>query len=82
MKATAAFAVFFILINPKAKALLGTWMGDAGNWIGAWAPFSYLVIALAIMAPVAAFLLMLKWPTVQEPENPLARYKYDDVVED
>lgn len=82
MKATAAFAVFFILLNPKAKAILGTWMGDAGTWMVAWAPFSYLIIALAIMAPVVAALLMLKWPKVPEPENPLARYKYDDVVPD
>lgn len=82
MKATIAFGIFFLLISPKSRALLGVWMGDAGNWVVAWAPLSYLVIALAIVAPLAAALLMVKWPKVQEPENPLARYKYDDVVED
>lgn len=82
MKATFAFAVFFVLIAPKSRAILTGWLGDDGNWVTSWAPMSYFIIALAIMAPLAAAVLMVKWPKVPEPENPLARYKYDDVVED
>lgn len=82
MKATIAFGLFFVFIMPKSRALVGTWLADAGTWMVAWAPLSYLVIGLAVVAPLAAALLMVKWPTVPEPENPLARYKYDDAVED
>jgi hypothetical protein len=81
MKATAAFLIFFLMITPKSRALLTGWMGDAGNWITAWAPLSYIVVALVIAAPIAAILLMVKWPKPVEPENPLARYKHEDVVD-
>jgi hypothetical protein len=81
MKATAAFLVAFLMIAPKTRALLSGWMGDAGNWVIAWAPFSYIIVACVIVAPVAALLLMMKWPKPVEPENPLARYKHEDVVE-
>jgi len=81
MKATAAFLIFFLLIAPKSRALLTGWMGDAGNWVVNWAPLSYLVVLLVIMAPIAAALLMIKWPKPAEPENPLSRYKHEDVME-
>jgi hypothetical protein len=81
MKATAAFLIFFLLIAPKSRALLTGWMTDAGNWVVAWAPLSYIIVALVIAAPIAAMLLMVKWPKPVEPENPLARYKHEDVVE-
>ncbi len=81
MKATFAFLVVFLLIAPKSRALLSGWMGDAGNWLTAWAPLSYILVALVIAAPIAAMVLMVKWPKPVEPENPLARYKAEDVVD-
>ena len=81
MKATGAFLIFFLLIAPKTRALILGWMNDAGAWVTNWAPFSYLIIVLAIAAPLAAAMLMIKWPKVPEPENPLARYKHEDVLE-
>jgi len=81
MKATAAFTIFFLLIAPKSRALITGWMGDAGNWVVNWAPLSYLVVMLVIMAPLVAAILMIKWPKPVEPENPLARYKHEDVLE-
>jgi hypothetical protein len=38
-------------------------------------------VALVIAAPIAALVLMVKWPKPVEPENPLARYKAEDVVD-
>lgn len=81
MKSTFAFLVFFLLIAPKSRALLTGWMNDAGMWATAWAPFSYLIIALLIAAPVAAMLLMMKWPKTEEPVNPMAKYRHEDVLE-
>ena len=81
MKATAAFVVFFLLIAPKTRALITGWLADAGNWVVNWAPFSFIVIGLLIAAPIAAAILMVKWPKPVEPENPLSRYKHEDVLE-
>ncbi len=81
MKATAAFLIFFLLIAPKSRALLAGWMGDAQVWTVAWAPFSYLIIAFLVVAPIASLFLMAHWPKPVEPENPLAKYKHEDVCE-
>ena len=37
MKATFIFLIFFVLIAPQSRALLSGWMGDAENWMVAWA---------------------------------------------
>lgn len=81
MKATAAFVIFFLMIAPKTRALLTGWMSQAGDWVVHWAPLSYLVIALILAAPLAAAMLMIKWPKTVEPENPLSRYKQEDVLD-
>lgn len=81
MKATAAFLIFFLLIAPKTRTLLTGWMGDGADWLTKWAPFSYLIVALLLVAPIAALILMVKWPKPVEPENPLARYKHEDVLD-
>jgi hypothetical protein len=81
MKATVAFIVMFLLIGEKSRALLTLWVTDAGKWMVAWAPFSFIILALVIAAPIASLMLMVKWPKVPEPENPLAKYKNDEVLE-
>ena len=81
MKGTVAFTILILLIAPKTRAMLAGWMDGAQNWTVAWAPFSYLIIAFLIMAPLAAMVLMVKWPKPVEPENPLAKYKHEDVCE-
>jgi hypothetical protein len=81
MKATAAFLIFFLLIAPKSRALLFGWVGDGATWVTAWAPVSYVIIGLVVAAPLAAVLLMMKGPKRVEPQNPLARYKHEDVLD-
>ena len=81
MKATAVFLVFFLMITPKFRAVLDVWLGDGQKWLTAWAPLSYMIVAAAIAAPFAVMFLMASWPKPVEPENPLARYKHEDVIE-
>ena len=75
------FLLFFILIAPPSRRLLAGWFSQAGTWIDAWAPFSYIIVALLIVAPIVSFLLLHRWPKIPEPDNPLARYKHDDVLD-
>ena len=84
MKGAICFLVLFSLIAPKSRMLLSTWVADAGNWVIAWAPFSFIILMLVLVAPVVSAMLMFRWPKTPEPENPLAKYKesYKDVVAD
>ena len=75
MKATFATLIMFLLIAPKSRTILAGWMGDAGTWMAAWSPLSYLIVLLVVAAPIAAAVLMLKWPKAPDPENPMARFK-------
>ena len=81
MKGTIAFTILILLVAPKTRALLAGWMGDAENWTVAWAPFSYVLMALLILAPLFAMVLMMRWPKPVEPENPMSKYKHEDVLD-
>ena len=80
---TILFAVFFLLIAPGSRAMMGTILVGAGDWIVKWAPYSYFLLMLVILIPAVAAMVLIKWPQPPEPEDPLARYKTaDDVLED
>lgn len=79
---TLLFTMFFVLLAPKSRAMIGAVFAGAGDWISKWAPFSYALLLIGIVVPIAAALLLVKWPEPPEPENPLARYKAEDVLED
>ena len=76
------FLVFFLLIAPKTRAMISGMLGNSGDWITHYAPFSYVVLALLVVAGFVSMNLMVKWPKTPEPDNPLARYKNgEDVIE-
>lgn len=73
------FLLCFVLIAPQSRAFLLTIFSDTTDWITRTAPFSYFVLILLLIAGIASMLLMAKWPEVPEPENPLAKYKDQEV---
>lgn len=80
---TVLFALFFVLLAPKTRTMLGGVVTGAGDWIVKWAPFSYVLLMIVVIVPAVAAFLVIKWPQPAEPENPLARYKAaEDVIED
>jgi len=83
MLGPALFFLVIILIAPSSRALIGVWMADAGKWMASWAPFSYILLMLLLIAPFVSLLIMHRWPKIPEPENPLAKYKNgEDVIYD
>ncbi|MBZ5580037.1 MAG: hypothetical protein LAP40_26050 [Acidobacteriia bacterium] len=77
------FALFFVLLAPTTRNMLFGVVAGAGDWIEKWAPFSYIALALVLIVPTLAAIVLIKWPQPPEPENPLARYKGgEDVLED
>ena len=80
---TLLFALFFLLLAPASRAMLGCILAGAGDWIDKWAPYSYVLLAVVVIVPIIAAVVVIKWPAPPEPENPLARYKAaEDVLED
>ena len=74
MKGAILFAVMFLLIGPTTRSMMGDRLGGFGQWIGAWSPFSYLILAVVLAAPIYAVQLMLSWPQHVEPENEMKKY--------
>lgn len=69
------FLVFFLMIAPASRdAIFGMFL-HAKDWIILWAPYSYALVLLVILAPIAAHQVLVHWPAPVEPENPMARYK-------
>lgn len=81
MTGAVLFLVFFLLIAPKTRGIIMGMMGQSGDWISHYAPFSYLVLTLVAAAGFLALTLMVRWPKIPEPENPLAKYKRDDLAD-
>lgn len=82
MFAVLAFLFIFVLMMPQIRGPLFERLGGAGEWIGKWAPFSYIVLALLLAATIAALVIMIKWPAPPPPEDPLAKYKKQDLGAD
>ena len=80
---TILFALFFLLLSSKSREFIGGAFEGAGDFLAKWAPLSYMILAVIILVPAIAALILIKWPQAPEPENPLARYKTaEDVIED
>ncbi len=80
---TILFALFFLFLSSKSRAFIGGAFDAAGDFMAKWAPFSYIALAVVVLIPTVAALILIKWPQPPEPENPLARYKAaTDVMED
>jgi len=79
----ALFVFLFLMITPKFREMTGHVMGNAGDWIVKYAPFSYIVLAIITLVPIVAAIVVFRWPEPPKPEDPLAKYKGgEDVIPD
>ena len=77
----ALFLLVFLMIGSGSRALITNVFAGAGDWIAKYAPLSYMILAVIVIVPVVAAIVVMKWPEPPEPENPLARFKHEDVVD-
>lgn len=82
MTGAVLFLLLFLLIAPTTRNIITHLLGQSGDWITNSAPFSYVVLGAVGVAAIFSFLLMFHWPKVAEPENPLAKYKHNEVLDD
>jgi hypothetical protein len=73
------FGLFFLLIAPGSREALAAKVGVSTEWIHIWAPFSYVLIGLLLMGPFVGIAVLKCAPKIEEPENPLAKYKREHI---
>ena len=69
------FALFFFFISTQQSGSLQARMDGTFRWIHSWAPFSYLIIVIVLIAPVVMMKVMHSWPERKEPDDPMAKYR-------
>jgi hypothetical protein len=78
---TVLFVLIFLLLAPSSRDHIGHVFGEAAEWIGKWSPYSYGVLVLVLVIPVAALIAVMRAPGPPEPENPLARFKAEEYLD-
>jgi uncharacterized membrane protein YdjX (TVP38/TMEM64 family) len=76
------FVLIFAMLAPASRKLMENSITGASDWIVKYAPFSYLVLVIIVIVPIVAAFKVMTPPVPPEPENPLAKYKAEDVMED
>ena len=71
------FALFFLFLAPSTRAFILGSLAGGSAWLASWAPFSYILLAIAIAAPIVSIHMIRSWPAHVEPENPMAKYRRD-----
>jgi len=74
-----AFVLVFILIAPSSRAFIAASLGSVGVWLYSWAPLSFVLLTILLAAPIISVYLVKTWPVQHEPENPMAKYRREDV---
>jgi hypothetical protein len=69
------FGLMFLIMTAQQTGTLGKRIESTLSWLHAWAPFSYIIILLVLLAPVASIKIMNSWPKREEPEDPMAKYR-------
>jgi uncharacterized membrane protein (DUF106 family) len=69
------FILFFVLIAPQSQAFLLGLANGASTWITEWAPISYFLLVILLVAPMVGIYIVRSWPQRVDPENPMAKYR-------
>ena len=81
-KGSVLFMLVFIGIAPQSRAFLGRTFNNTAEFLVAWSPFSYILLAIFLAGPLVSVFIMKTWPEKEEPENPLAKYKHEAPYEE
>jgi len=74
---SALFALLFLLVMPASRIFLAASIAGGSAWFWSWAPFSFILLAIVVAAPLVSFHMVRSAPLHVEPENPMAKYRRD-----
>jgi hypothetical protein len=69
------FGLLFLVMTAQSNGSLAARIDQTFAWIHGWAPFSYIIIVIVIVAPFACMRVIQSWPKRPEPEDPMAKYR-------
>ena len=73
--ASMLFALVFVLIAPPCRKFIAEHLDQ----INAWAPYSYILLLLVLIAPIAAMVVINRLPKIVEPEDPMKMYRTEEL---
>jgi hypothetical protein len=76
------FGMVFLFLSPKTRGMVTARFGVSTEWIQGSAPFSYIIIAILLLAPLAGVVVLKTAPKIVEPDNPLAKLKREEAIHD
>jgi hypothetical protein len=78
---TILFTIVVLLVAPQSRLFITTCLASAGSFIDNWAPLSYVLMIMLVMATFGFVYVLKSWPKTEEPENPMAKYRREDPVD-
>jgi hypothetical protein len=69
------FALIFVVLSAQQTGTLQARIEHTVTWTHSWAPFSYLIILMLIVAPFISLKIISSWPKREEPEDPMSKYR-------
>ena len=79
---TILFTVVVLLIAPQSRLFIMACLANASGFIDHFAPFSYILMMGLVVATFGFVYVLKSWPKSEEPENPMAKYRREDPVDD
>jgi len=74
-KGATLFLLVFVAIAPQSRTFLINLAGQTADNMNAWAPMSYVFLAVLAGAFLLSIVMVKTWPTRTEPKNPMDKYK-------
>ncbi len=76
-KGSALFMLIFVAIAPQSRAFITGVLNHTADFLTAWSPVSYILLAMFLAGPLVSVFVVKTWPEKEEPENPLDKYKHE-----
>jgi hypothetical protein len=79
---TILFLIVMLLVTPQTRAFIMGSLASATAFIHNWAPFSYGLMVMLLVACIGAIYALHSWPKTVVPESPMAKYRREEPMDD
>jgi len=73
------FLLFFLAIAPQSRAFIAGSLTATVARLHEWGAISPFLILTFASAPILSVVLMKLWPKREDPEDPMAHYRHEEL---